>query len=237
MRKVWFLAAVLWAAGAASATAAPFSNGDFETGPIIASSPGIAILPQGDTSLGPWTIIRSGVGYVGSAWNAHDGGFSLTLTGQRRRSGIRQTFDTVAGALYEVSFWVAALPDTSSDTLDITANGTNAGALRYRVVGTTLLNKGRYKFSTASVTSGGVTWVPVSFAFIADGPQATLTFRGRKGSNGYGPGLDTISLRLLDDGSGNGGVTVVPLPMALPLFAAGLGALGIIRRRRPAARD
>ena len=41
----------------------------------------------------------------------------------------------------------------------------------------------------------------------------------------YGPAIDNVSVS-------SGEVTVVPLPMALPLFAAGLGALGIIRRRR-----
>ena len=102
-------------------------------------------------------------------------------------------------------------------------------SLRYRVEGTSgLITQGFIDFPQLNQTLADMGWIPVAFTFIADGAAATITFLGLTGS-GYGTALDGVSIARETT------VTVVPLPMAFPLFAAGLGALGVIRRRKKSA--
>ena len=73
--------------------------------------------------------------------------------------------------------------------------------------------------AAAPAANESSTWERFAFNFVADGTSNTISF----GENDFGPsyiGLDDVS------------ITATPLPAALPLFATGLGALGLLGWRR-----
>ncbi len=204
---------------ATSAEAAPFTNGDFESGPPIVLVPEIQPHSAGETVLTGWEILGGGIDYVGNYWNHASGNHSIDLTGKWNAGGIRQTFDTVSGVEYTVSFFYASNPllqTQKSFSYEVRGVGGVAQLAANTIV---------YTQANALNNMG---WIPVAFTFIADGAAATITFLGLTGS-GYGTALDGVSIARETT------VTVVPLPMAFPLFAAGLGALSVIRRRKKSA--
>jgi VCBS repeat-containing protein len=116
---------------------------------------------------------------------------------------LSQTFATVAGQTYLLSFDAGALSyNTKSQTLQVTVTG--AGSLLTRAV--TVLGAG----------GGTNRWLPQSFTFVADSTSATLAFRDQSSS--------TTALDLLLD---NVRLThqAAPAPAAAPQAALGLAAL------------
>ncbi|HEY3950003.1 PEPxxWA-CTERM sorting domain-containing protein [Phenylobacterium sp.] len=166
----------------------------------------------GPNALPGWTINSGNVDVtsLGSPWGpAFDGVNSLDIDGWEPGS-MSQTFNTVAGATYTVSFVYSR----------------NAA--------------GAVDPATATVSAGGVTdfvsapndgslgsefnfiWKPVSFNFVGTGSPTTLTVTGTNGTNG---GV------FFDDFAVNG---PVPEPAAWTLMIAGFGLAGAMLRRRRA---
>jgi MYXO-CTERM domain-containing protein len=69
--------------------------------------------------------------------------------------------------------------------------------------------------------AGGVNaaWTEYTYAFMATGASTVLTFDAEGTSDGYGSSLDKVS------------VSAVPEASSLAMLAAGLGLLGLARRR------
>jgi choice-of-anchor C domain-containing protein len=207
-------------AASSTAFAAPFTNGDFESG----TDPGAqAELLSGAPDIQGWTILdqlgnpsNTDVTYVGSFWTAQSGSRSVELNGQDM-GGIQQTFDVVSGQTYQVSFWLAA---------DFQGEGTGSASVRGMVQSGTNFFSEDFKFDKSpSNNASNLGWVLHTLSFVADGPTATLTFLSLNDSQrGRGPVIDNVT------------ITAVPIPMALPLMGFALGALGVIgmRRRRRA---
>jgi hypothetical protein len=207
MVRTLAISAVLIAVMAAGpAIAAPFTNGDFESG----TDPGSATeLFAGSGDITGWTILDqeadpsdSDVTYMGSFFPAQSGSRSVELSG-RDLGGIQQTFDVVDGQKYKVSFY-----STSEFRHDYRLTGMVQS-------GTNLVSEDFH------ATNAG--WVLRSFSFVADGTSATLTF------------LSLVNKQPSFNGSiDNVTIAAVPIPMALPLMAFALGALGVVgwRRRR-----
>jgi hypothetical protein len=88
------------------AFAAPFTNGSFELGP----NPGSFItLGAGNTQIAGWLVSAGNIDYIGSLWQHADGSRSLDMNGSTA-GAVSQTFDTNAGAQYEVRFAMAGNP-------------------------------------------------------------------------------------------------------------------------------
>src|SRR5262249_24519791 len=83
-------------------------NGSFEEGP----DPG-AFLPvnKDSTDIKGWTVTRGQIDYIGSFWPAADGKRSLDLHGSPGFGGVSQTFPTVKGQKYRVTFALAGNPE------------------------------------------------------------------------------------------------------------------------------
>lgn len=174
---------------AASAAAAPFQNGSFENhAGGERKGFGDVMLSNGDGSITGWVVTGSNIDYLGSYWVAADGTFSLDLNGVDQ-GGIAQTFDTVPGQPYLVTFVLAGNPDAGGPvkSIQVQASGGSAST---------------YSFDTTghSVTSMG--WTGQTYTFTATSTSTTLGFSSLETGAG-GPALDNVVVAPLVPTGGN----------------------------------
>ncbi|NWK56231.1 DUF642 domain-containing protein [Verrucomicrobiaceae bacterium N1E253] len=123
-----------------------------------------------------------------------------------RNNGVSQTFDTVAGYTYELSFYLAKQATSSSPTVDVNVTGN-----------TPLVDD-----SIQIINWGQDTWQQQTVSFTADSASTSLSFIENASSQTSSADVfvDTIVLS----------VTSVPEPSATTLL--GLGGLALILRRK-----
>ena len=212
MRKTSLLAGVAFAVAtglmASSASAAAFINGSFESGPNPGS---FTTLNNGSTAITGWTVGGHGIDYIGTYWQAADGVRSLDLSALDA-GGISQTFDTIVGKTYKVTFSLAGNPD---------------GGFGNKVLVTTLGLGQLPEIETFTVgaanTKANMGWESITYSFVANSTSSTLNFASAtKGP--YGPALDNVS------------VSAVPEPATWAMMIVGFGAAGsMVRSRRKQA--
>jgi choice-of-anchor C domain-containing protein len=201
MKKL-ILALAAVAALPAAANAAPFVNGSFESG----TNPGVFTpLTAGSTAITGWTVGGDSVDYIGSYWNAQSGSRSVDLSGNAPGS-IFQTFDTVLGQVYNVTFFLGANGDGPPPTKSVSVTATGNAA-------------GNYSVGSTPFPPNVTAWSPFNYVFTATGTSTTLTFAST-GTTAYGAALDNVN------------VTAVPEPAAWALMILGFGAIGGVMRRR-----
>ena len=120
MKKFAFAVAAI--ALPASANAVPFVNGSFETGPATTR---FTTLDPGSTAMTGWTVGGGGVDYIGGYWNAQNGSRSVDLSGGAPGS-ISQTFDTIAGQGYTVTFYLSGNGDNGVGPRTASVNATGS---------------------------------------------------------------------------------------------------------------
>jgi choice-of-anchor C domain-containing protein len=196
-----FLAAIV---SFTTAEAAPFTNGSFETGPNPGGS--FVTLGTGNVSITGWTVTSGSVDYIGPYWDAAHGVRSIDLNGNNPGS-ISQTFDTVLGQLYAVTFQLAGNPDGGHNSwiAEVSATG-NAPQLFVTT------------FAANTTTNN---WPGFTYHFTATGAATTLRFASNDPDTFYGPALDNVQ------------VSAVPEPTTLVTFGlvSAVGALIGARRR------
>jgi choice-of-anchor C domain-containing protein len=194
---------------AAHADSTIILNGSFEMG----TDPGAtySLVQPGNLNITGWTVGGVNVHYVGDYWTASDGNRSIDLNGyagpgQVAAGSLAQTFSTVAGQWYHVTFDMAANPDGGSPvkSLMVDADGQNG------------------TFSSSANPELGQ-WDTMDWTFLADG-DTTLTFASlmtAPGDNGWGPAIDNVCVTPV----------TVPVPGAALLCGIGAMTLGTVRRR------
>src|SRR4051812_21212603 len=89
---------------AGGAVAAPFQNGSFES----SAACNTFNVPAGTAFTPGWTVSVGNIDFEGAypacGWVASAGSNSLDLVGTGGVGGVAQTFDTVPGQTYQVSF-------------------------------------------------------------------------------------------------------------------------------------
>jgi len=193
------LASTGWAAGPNLIT-----NGGFESSTF---NGGFTTFAAGSTALTGWTIGQDSVDLINTYWAPASGSYSLDLSGNYDGT-ISQSFATVIGQKYVVSFDMAANPDDHGDPVKVMQAGLSQQPL--------------YSFSSVGHTHANMGWTTQSFSFIAAASNSTLFFASLQDSAG-GVALDNIS------------VTAVPEPETYAMLLAGLGLMGAVARRRRAA--
>jgi hypothetical protein len=171
-------------------------------------------------SAGAASIVTNGGFETGDLTGWTSGGGNIVASGSSFvHSG---TFGVAFGAVGVTSPLSQALSTTPGQTYTVSfwLNSNNAfpNEIALSWSGTNILDLVNF------TTSG---WQQYSFTETASASSTTLLF-GLRQDPGFS-GLDDISVST--------GVSAVPLPAALPLFATGLGALGLLgwRRKRKAA--
>lgn len=203
--KQWLAGVALVALSSfAAASTNLITNGGFESNSANFTSGGYITLGLGSNALTGWTITGDSVDLINAYWTPSQGQFSLDLSGDYD-GAISQTFNTVIGQKYLVSFDMAGNPDDINDTIKFLHVGLSQQPL--------------YTFDTAERTHDHMGWRTKSFVFQAVDTRSTLHFAGSQDS-AYGVALDNIS------------VTAVPEPETFAMLLAGLGLVGVAARRK-----
>lgn len=183
---------------AAHASVELIHNGGFESAGGF--SGGFETIGSG---LDGWTIGGT-VDLINTYWAPASGSYSLDLNGGGAGS-ISQSFATVVGQTYNVSFSLAGNPVGGGDKY-LSAGVTAPHAYVVDINGKTLANMG---------------WVRQSFSFVATSGTSTLSFVGDPYNSYYGAALDDVSV-----------VAAVPEPGTYGMLLAGLAMVGGLARRR-----
>lgn len=221
IRYTTHAAAALLALLAGSAQAVELIvNGGFEAAP---PGPGGTILYAGMSGPPGWTHVGGTVwtldtGYAEgpTVFQAHGGQVSMDLTGPGNTgptSGLRQAVPTMAGQLYNLSFWLGNAQSSASAFYNLPSSLTlqiDDGA--------------PIQFTNAAIVMDRNHWQQFMHSFVATGATTTLTFRNATALADSQTGLDDISL-----------LAAVPEPSTWILMLSGIGGLIWRRRREPTA--
>ena len=156
-------------------------NGSFETGP----NPGGGFLTydNGSTAINDWTVTDDSIDYIsGSFWDAADGQRSIDLSGNDA-GGVSQSFSTVVGALYAVTFQLAANTAGGDTVKDVTVSAGGSSQ--------------NFTFDSTGHGFTSMGWEENSFSFTATDTTSTLVITSLD-SNATGPALDDV--RVTADG-------------------------------------
>ncbi len=172
--------AVLTVSMAATAFAATaFMNGSFETG---TAPGGFTTLSTGDnTSIPGWTVSSGTVDYIGNYWQSANGSRDLDMSGDSP-GAVSQTFSTIVGHTYTVTFDMAGNPDGAPvvKTLNVDAGDSPTS----------------YTFDTTGHSRVAMGWTSKTFTFTATGSTTPLTFTSAGPNNTfYGAALDNIVVK------------------------------------------
>jgi len=185
-----------------------FSTGDsFGTG-----SPWSVVGPSGgNVGIVSGTFVQNGISFPAEAGNQW---IDLTGVTQSPAEGVQQTIATNSGQQYTLSFYVGNVYNPTgifgtTSTVDVDINGSPILAAEN---------------SCTSCTTT-LTWQLFTTTFTATSTSTVLAFLNGDPSNDTSNGLDNISINVANPPS-------TPLPATLPLFAAGLGGLGLLGWRK-----
>lgn len=188
------------------AQAAGISNGGFESSSY--SGPFTTVNAGG--SLGAWNVVSGSVDLINTYWTNAEGHYSLDLNGNQAGS-IQQSFATVVGQTYTVSFDVAGNANGGGNTKILSMGaGSYVGALFIDTTGKSNTNMG---------------WTSKSFDFVANSSTSVLSFSGFAGNGAYGVALDNVKV-----------TAAVPEPETYGMLLAGLGLVGLVARRKKQAK-
>lgn len=162
------------------ALATPFQNGGFEESAV---DPGNGTwLPAGDQSISGWTVMPNNIDYLGKAVSSSEGRRCVDLIGYDKMGGIRQSFDTVPGASYLLTFAMAGDPSGPPSIKLMTVS-----------VGPETRT---FVFDTTGNTIHSLGWATHELRFVASEPSTTLSFTSDTTGQGccHGPMLDNVRL-------------------------------------------
>ncbi|QNN25418.1 choice-of-anchor C family protein [Planctomycetales bacterium ZRK34] len=203
------LSAVVVAMISSTSMAAVITNGDFELLDLNGST---SQFSTGNTTGIPgWTVVSGTVDLVGSYWPGASGDQSIDLNGTSP-GALSQTFDTVAGQAYRVTFAMAC-------------NVYSAVYGDYSMLVSAAGVQENFTFTrTAANTTTNVGWLYKTFDFTAavGTTQTTLTFASLTSGNA-GPAIDDVSIAEIN---------AVPEPATFGVFGLGSMTLLAARRRR-----
>jgi choice-of-anchor C domain-containing protein len=163
------------------------TNGSFEQGPDLGGQHDVTLLAE-STVMPGWTIFGHSIDFNGPPWDVSDGAHAVDLDGRDAvLSGVSQTFATVAGRTYIVSF-------------DLSGNAEGPPVVK-RVRVTVDGFSQDYDHDSTGQTKTSLLWQSISFSFVASGTTATLSFMSlQETANSFGPLIDRVRVEELEEG-------------------------------------
>ncbi|MCX5208636.1 choice-of-anchor C family protein [Kitasatospora sp. NBC_00240] len=155
-----------------------FDDGSFETPKAPANA--FTGLTAGQ-AIGPWQVTAGSVDLIGAGfWQAAEGDQSLDLNGSGSGT-VAQSFTTVPGATYSVTYALAGNPE---------------GGVALRT-GRALIDGQNFQDFTFDITGRTRTamgYVGHQFSFVAQGASTTLSFTSTV-AGAYGPVIDNVQVK------------------------------------------
>ncbi len=154
-------------------------NGSFEEN--FENGIGESSLDKDSLSITGWKVINGQIDYLDSYWVASHGTRSLDLDGTPGVGGIEQTFETMAGTIYTVSFDLAGNIDFPGEKfLKVSIGDTSR----------------EYVFDSTGHSSSNLGWENKSFTFTAISSSSTIKFESQSTdpSSSYGPAIDNVCI-------------------------------------------
>lgn len=164
------------------------TNGSFEIG----NDPGTftTLSAPNTTDITNWSVDSGSVDYIGTLWQAADGGRSVDLNGLEAGS-VSQVVPTVIGATYDVSFYMSGNPSNrpAEDPLF-------SPTLKAMSVSATGAAPQNFTFDTALKGNDFVDmkWEQHTYSFVATSVSTTLTFASQI-VGAFGPALDNVTIQ------------------------------------------
>ena len=158
------LSCVILLAFAATTSGAPFQNGKFDKG-SVPNKCNIFDLPVGSNVIKGWTVSVGTIDWESAppcGWLARKRHHSIDLVGKFCVGGIQQTFDTIPGGHYSLSFALAGnfgAPPVIKP-LAVTINGVTTN----------------FSFDTTGKSQFDMGWDIKAIAFVASGSTSTVNF-------------------------------------------------------------
>ena len=156
--------------------AAVLVNPDFELGTPTGA---FTTLPLNSTAITVWTVTNTDIDIVGTFWINHSGARGVDLDGLQPGC-LAQTFATVPGETYLLTFWLAGNPACGGPVK--TGRVTAAGQFL------------DFTFNTTGHSRTAMGWVQKSFSFTANAASTTLEFCSTGSTVGCGPAIDDLRL-------------------------------------------
>ena len=158
------------------------TNGGFECGPPPPTPPGYLTLNVGSTELCGWVVTSGNIDVNSTWWIPSEGGRSLDLNGTQP-GAVAQSFSTVPGRTYYVSFDMAGNTIELRNRTAFMEDATDDSSETFSV------NVGDY----SGPPFLQMDWTPKSWTFVASGTTTTLEFSSKNLSSGAGgPALDNV---------------------------------------------
>jgi choice-of-anchor C domain-containing protein len=181
------------------------ANGGFEVVP----NPGAAtvMLASGSTTISPWVVTAGNVEDVGNLyWEPASGGCSLALNGTTAGT-VAQSFATLSGATYTVSFSLAG------DAFSVP----EIKHVRVKAAGSSM----DFSFDTAASWQWAMGWQRVSWPFTATASTTTLEFQSLEAGLDTGPAIDSVEVVLTGPLDAGPFTSVLALAAVAPNPASG----------------
>jgi hypothetical protein len=193
-------------------------NGSFEAGAFVNQGNQTMSLAAGSTVVTGWTVLTDTTAWINAGnpfgLSASEGSRFLDLTDYSAGApfaGVSQTFATLAGATYTLSFDLG---------------GSNAWGRPDGLIASAAGTLQSFTTGPASSTSPNNDWYGQSMSFVATGASTTLTLQGNLGFNYIG--IDNVSVVLASGPP----VPAIPETSTWALMLAGLAVCGVGVRRR-----
>ncbi|GAQ78987.1 hypothetical protein KFL_000220180 [Klebsormidium nitens] len=146
---------------------------------------GDRVVDMRSTELTDWRITKGNVELIGSGcFKAQSGDYCVDLTG-RQPGGVEQSFDTEKGAIYTVTFGLAANPEHPGTDIVHVSVGDFKKAI----------TSPKSPFNKKGGKPYPSKWADVTFAFRATESRSTIRFESPCGNKGvYGPCIDNVRI-------------------------------------------
>jgi choice-of-anchor C domain-containing protein len=152
-------------------------NGSFEESPKPTER-GFIQVEKGSTQIRGWDVTQGNIDVIDSYWPPADGKRSLDMNGVMK-GGIAQTFKTVKGRKYRVTFSLAGNPE--------------GGVGERKLLVSAADKRAEFVFNTAGKGLKDMGWVTKTWEFTAVANQTRLEFASLTEGQ-CGPALDNVSV-------------------------------------------